>query len=504
MNAKESSTLLPLLAPMHAARPIAWRNGEPVRLAAFMRDVCAIAAAIEDRCKRSRGDSMINLCEDRYRFLAAYAAALQVGHEVLLPPARAEQIVAEISQAHPGSYRCDDTFVECALREAGRADPGRAAWIPGRHVAMVGVTSGSTGQPKSYPKHWSSLHASTAHNVASIRAALAWPASSPATGATAHEGWRSRSADSAAAEPGDGAATTDRAREDRLSTHDPGRAPTAQEGQASASAWILATVPPQHMYGMELSVLLPLIGGMAVHSGRPLFPADIARALGELPQPRILVSTPVHLRSLVESGVSFPPTPLIASATAPLDRTLAREVEHRFGGRLLELFGSTETCVIATRRTAIQEEWRTHPGVRLEPREDGTLVDAPWFAAPVLLQDRIEMRAPGRFVVRGRNADMVEVAGKRASLGDLTRRLLAIEGVRDAVVLQPDRESVATVRRLAALVVAPGLQPHALLEQLARSVDPAFLPRPLLLVDALPRDELGKLPREQLLQLLRR
>jgi len=35
-------------------------------------------------------------------------------------------------------------------------------------------------------------------------------------------------------------------------------------------------------------------------------------------------------------------------------------------------------------------------------------------------------------------------------------------------------------------------------------VDPAFLPRPLLLVPQLPRNELGKTTRAQLLQLLRR
>jgi acyl-coenzyme A synthetase/AMP-(fatty) acid ligase len=94
------------------------------------------------------------------------------------------------------------------------------------------------------------------------------------------------------------------------------------------------------------------------------------------------------------------------------------------------------------------------------------------------------------------------VAGKRASLADLTRRVLAIEGVQDAVVFQPGAESVATIRRVAALVVAPGLTAAQVHDLLAASVDPAFLPRPLLLVDALPRNELGKLPRETLLAAL--
>ena len=120
------------------------------------------------------------------------------------------------------------------------------------------------------------------------------------------------------------------------------------------------------------------------------------------------------------------------------------------------MFGSTETCVFACRRTANGDAWRAHEGVELHPRDDGTLVTAPWFVEPILLQDIVELRGDGEFVVRGRSSDMIEVAGKRASLADLTQRLLAVEGVRDAVVFQPQPDSVATIRRLAALVVAPG------------------------------------------------
>jgi acyl-coenzyme A synthetase/AMP-(fatty) acid ligase len=66
---------------------------------------------------------------------------------------------------------------------------------------------------------------------------------------------------------------------------------------------VVATVPPQHIYGIEMSVLLPLLGDVQVHSGRPFFPSDIASALEQMPEPRVLVTTPVHLRALVESGV---------------------------------------------------------------------------------------------------------------------------------------------------------------------------------------------------------
>ena len=45
-------------------------------------------------------------------------------------------------------------------------------------------------------------------------------------------------------------------------------------------------------------------------------------------------------------------------------------------------------------------------GLTITPQEDGTLVNAPGFTAPVLLQDLVEIQGPRRFVVRGRNSDM--------------------------------------------------------------------------------------------------
>jgi acyl-coenzyme A synthetase/AMP-(fatty) acid ligase len=60
------------------------------------------------------------------------------------------------------------------------------------------------------------------------------------------------------------------------------------------------------------------------------------------------------------------------------------------------------------------------------------------------------------------------------------------------------------VRRLAALAVADGLTEAAILAELAPLMDPVFVPRPLVLVERLPRNEVGKLPREQLLAAIHR
>jgi acyl-coenzyme A synthetase/AMP-(fatty) acid ligase len=389
--------------------------------------------------------AVINMCSGRYAFLAGLAAALSDRKKTLLPTSSAAAIVAETASAYCACSLLDDAVVQSFFsRQAIRAALPAPA---GDFEALIGHTSGSTGVPSAHRKSWSSLGASTALNAAAVRRELP---------------------------PGSG------------------------------QPWIVATVPSQHMYGMEMAALLPLLGGFSIHAAQPLFPADIATALNEVPEPRVLVTTPIHLHSLLESGVTPPAIAVVVSATAPLSRELAQAAEGRLGASLLEMFGSTETCVIANRRTAVEEAWRPYPGVELTSSPSGTTVTAPWFGQPTLLQDILDIREGGRFTVVGRNSDLIDVAGKRASIADLTRRLAGLPGVVDAHLLQADLPDAIGVRRVAALVVAPGLAAGTVLELLRPLVDPVFLPRPLVMVEALPRNSVGKIPRKEALQLLQR
>jgi hypothetical protein len=73
--------------------------------------------------------------------------------------------------------------------------------------------------------------------------------------------------------------------------------------------------------------------------------------------------------------------------------------------------------------------------------------------------------------LRGRNADLIEIAGKRASLGDLTRRLLACRVYAMAPCSSSIRVRAPGVARLAALAVAPELDEAAVLAALRAHVD---------------------------------
>jgi acyl-coenzyme A synthetase/AMP-(fatty) acid ligase len=110
----------------------------------------------------------------------------------------------------------------------------------------------------------------------------------------------------------------------------------------------------------------------------------------------------------------------------------------------------------------------------------------------------IEMTGPQRFLLHGRMADLVNIAGKRNSLANLNLQLNALPGVVDGAFYMPDEEDADAVTRLAAFVVAPGVAASDILHGLRQAMDPVFLPRPLVFVDALPRNATGKLPREAL------
>lgn len=444
---------LPLVSVASRERIFAWHGDHAVSVAEFLADVARVTAMLPD------ARAAINLCEDRYAFLVAFCAVACRGQVNLLPPSRAAQAVDEALAAYPGSYPLSDAalapmpdrFVQLppldhVSRRVPPAHAAATALIAAEHIVAIGFTSGSTGQPKPNPKTWRAFHASSARNVAALVDML-------------------------------------------------GLAP-------ERVAHIVATVPPQHMYGVEMSILLPLLGPFSVHSGRPLFPADVAAALAQVPEPRVLVTTPIHLRALLRDPNPLPQLSAITSATAPLSRELAAAAEARYGAPVLEFFGSTETCVIAQRQTAREQDWRLYADVAMHPQPDGTVVDAPYFSLPVTLPDVVELLPNHCFRLRGRHADSVEIAGKRASLADLTRRVLALPGVHDAVVLQLDEADSMGVCRIAALVVAPERSEAELLNDLRSAMDPAFLPRPLRKVCSLPRNETGKLPRAALLAAL--
>jgi acyl-coenzyme A synthetase/AMP-(fatty) acid ligase len=238
--------------------------------------------------------------------------------------------------------------------------------------------------------------------------------------------------------------------------------------------------------------------GAAIHAGQPFYPADIVSALQSVPRPRVLVTTPVHLRVLLSSGVDLPALDLVVSATAPMLPSLARQCEARFSAPLFEIYGSTETGQIASRRSAQTDQWELFPLVTLTPHDGRMWACGGHVERVVPMNDVIEPIDAHRFFLHGRLDDLINIAGKRNSLDYLNHQLLSIEGVQDGAFFMPDDSDHSAVVRLMAFAVAPAMTQATLHAALKKRIDPTFLPRPLVLLEALPRNSTGKLPREAL------
>jgi acyl-coenzyme A synthetase/AMP-(fatty) acid ligase len=118
----------------------------------------------------------------------------------------------------------------------------------------------------------------------------------------------------------------------------------------------------------------------------------------------------------------------------------------------------------------------------------------------VALSDIVDLKGSREFLLHGRHADLVNIAGKRTSLAYLNFQIGEIKGVLDVAFFLPN-EDENLISRLTAFVVAPSLSRDALMMAMRQRLDPVFMPRPLIQLDELPRNNLGKLPRSQLMAL---
>ena len=431
----------PLLAGLDAAQALAWRAHNPVSREAFLRDVQSISARLP------KNAFILNMCEDRYEFLAGFAASLTNHCTTLLPQNRTPHAINEILRDYPAAHELHDKEVSSyCIRHAeqSRQDASPIPSIPDEHLAAIVFTSGSTGHARPNPKTWGSL----------------------VTGA--------------------------RMMQQRFGFGIDGNIQN-----------IVATVPPQHMYGLETSILNTLVNFVSIYTGPTFFPADICSALSSIPIPRILVTTPVHLKACLDSQQQWPELQAIISATAPLSRTLAMQAEYVFGCPVLEIYGCTEAGSLASRRTVDGDAWLLFEGAHLEADTVGHSLHGAHLHDGIPLHDNLQILDDHRFMLHGRHSDMVNIAGKRASLADLNIQLQEIDGVTDGAFLIPDATTDG-VTRLIAFAVSESFDAQAICRQLHARIDPVFIPRPLYIVDKLPRNQTGKLPRDVLISLLER
>ena len=424
--------------------------------AELLRDAAAVAAELSPA--RRPGEQILVLCHDRYRFACALVAALSRGLVVALPPSTQPEMIRALRQhedVRTVLHDQDDVpglDVRACLAEP-RADVAPLALAPieaSREIVVV-YTSGSTGTPLRCPK--------TAGQLLGEAEALA---STFALGGGDH---------------------------------------------------LFATVPPHHIYGLLFGLLVPLVSGASFVRETSLHAASLAALYGA-ERANVLVSVPAHLRGLevLEPDAFAPPPRRVFSSGAALPEAVSIMLAERFGWRVTEVLGSSETGGIG-HRTAIAragqsaEPFVPLPGVVVREGDGGRMevlspfVD-PSAPVPYVSADRIVALDGGRFTHLGRADGVVKVGGTRVSLQEIEARLLAIPGVTDACVwaVHVGGARGHETRAVVAGKDAQGqlLNLETLRKELLRWLEPVVLPRRVRVLETLPREPTGKLRRDVL------
>ncbi|GAB3077228.1 acyl-CoA synthetase [Micromonospora schwarzwaldensis] len=306
------------------------------------------------------------------------------------------------------------------------------------------------------------------------------------------------------------------------------------DGLADAWAWtpddVLAHgLPLFHVHGLVLGVLGPLrVGGRLHHVGRPR-PDRYAAAAGSLyfGVPTIwsrIAAEPAAARALRGAR-------LLVSGSAALPEPVFTALTELTGHRPVERYGMTETLITVSARADGPRRPGTVgvplPGVRtrvvdergtplpadgetmgeLQVRGD-TLFDGylnrpdadaaartadGWFRTG----DVATVGPDGAHRIVGRAAtDLIKSGGYRIGAGEVEDALLAHPGVREAAVVGTPHPDLG--QQVTAYVVGDGLGEAELIDFVARQLSVHKRPRQVRLVDALPRNAMGKVQKSRL------
>ena len=193
----------------------------------------------------------------------------------------------------------------------------------------------------------------------------------------------------------------------------------ARELNFSAQNTFFSSVSHRHMFGLTFKVFLPLVLGARVIADELNYPEAI---LGLELANHVFIASPVLLGALVQSPAASSLKNLsgIVSAGSPLKKELRDKLGKICDARIVEIYGSTETGIVA------RDEGR---GLRLFSAVNAGLdgrgalnVSSPW--CDFFQTNDAASIDEGRLALQGRIDRIVKLNDKRVSLESIEAKLL--------------------------------------------------------------------------------
>lgn len=320
------------------------------------------------------------------------------------------------------------------------------------------------------------------------------------------------------------------------------RSAIAADLDALAQAWqwtpddvLVHGLPLFHIHGLVLGLLGSLrIGNRFVHTGKPT-PAGYARARTESGGTLFFAVPTVWSRVAADPAAAqaLRSARLLVSGSAALPVPVFDRLHQLTGHRPIERYGASESLITVSTRADGERRpgWVGFPLAGVETRlldhagdpvpHDGETVGKLQVRGPTLFDgylnrpeataevfdadgwyrtgDVAVVDAGGMHRIVGRESvDLIKSGGYRIGAGEIETSLLGHPGVQEvAVVGMPDDD---LGQRIVAFVVGSSeLDTDELISFVAQDLSIHKRPREVRLVDALPRNAMGKVVKKQLL-----
>jgi acyl-coenzyme A synthetase/AMP-(fatty) acid ligase len=270
---------------------------------------------------------------------------------------------------------------------------------------------------------------------------------------------------------------------------------------------LLATVSPNHIYGLLYSVLVPMLASASVAASTPSFPGEIESA-ARLHDATLLISVPAHYRAL--NGHSFAKSSLrlAFSSAGMLAAEDAAAFSAQTGVGIAEIYGSTETGGIAARvRAAGEVDFKPYANISVKIVGERLNVRSDYLSPGLAMQadgyfcigDRVAATPGGRFELLGRSDGIVKVGGRRVDLEMVRQALKKLPAVREAVAVSLPVNN-GRQNQIVAVVEGP-MGSDAVDRMLLESLEPYARPRSIRVVDKIPLTAAGKFDRKTIVGL---
>ncbi len=251
----------------------------------------------------------------------------------------------------------------------------------------------------------------------------------------------------------------------------------------------ISLVPAHHLYGYQWTVTLPELAGWPVVDGRFW---SVPRLVGEMRPGDLVVGIPLRWELIGRYSEKIPDGVIGVSSAGALRDSLWSQLRAAGMGRMLEIYGSTETGGIGWRESE-SAGYRLAPGWSRPVGEGGSGDRLVWRGAETVeLMDRLVWCQPEEFRLAGRSDGAVKVGGTLVHFAQVESNLREHPAVADCRV----KAGGAHEARVRAFVVPrPGeraLTDQALMRWLSGRLPGAAVPREIVFGTALPVDGNGK------------